>query len=71
MSKIWMSITLWAVAAALVAVAACFVLMTLYPSVHPGILLITAFLGVQLVYLVRAYARRRGWAIATYAPQGK
>jgi len=71
MSKIWMSITLWASAAAIVAVAACLMLVTLYPSVHPGILLITAVLAAQAVYLARAYARQRGWAIASYAPRGK
>ena len=66
---IWRSIALWAVLAAASAVAVTLSVSAFYPSVHFGVLALLAFMAVQAVYLFRGFARRRGWAIPTYAPR--
>jgi hypothetical protein len=65
---VWRSIVFWAVCAALFAAVVCWALTAIFPSLHIGFLGLAAFVSVQAVYLLRSFARKRGWALSTYAP---
>lgn len=65
---VWISIISWAVLAVMTAWASVRVVNIAYPDLHPGLLAMTGFFAVQAVYGLRSFARRRGWAMASYAP---
>ena len=67
-SSIYISIVMWAVLGLLSLVAAWQMVMLVYPEWHLAARAAAGILAFNMVYWLRAFARRRGWAIASYAP---
>lgn len=66
--KIYVSMLTWA-ALGLVAMAATWLMLAqAYPDWHVAAYMAAGVLAFNMVYWLRAYARKRGWAIASYAP---
>lgn len=67
-TSVWISMVSWAVSALLLAWASVRVTSAVYPDLHAGLLLMVWIFAAQAVYGLRSFARRRGWAMASYAP---
>jgi len=65
------SIAIWGICAITAAVALTAALSALYPQLHFGALALVGMLTVFAVYSMRGFARRRGWAMESYAPPEK
>ncbi|PYE28837.1 hypothetical protein C8J32_101697 [Rhizobium sp. PP-CC-3A-592] len=65
--QIWLSIALWATLALAFSIGVSLLLNVLYPTLDMALRGLAAFLSVNVVYMVRAGLRRRGWAITSYA----
>ena len=68
-SSIYVSMVMWAVLGLFALFAAWQMVMHAYPEWHPAARAAAGILAFNMVYWLRAFARRRGWAIASYAPQ--
>lgn len=67
--KIYASIVIWA-AFGLMAMATTWTIAAqVYPEWHPAAYMTVAIVAFNAVYWLRAYARKRGWAVTTYAPK--
>lgn len=69
-SNIYASIAMWAALGLLAFFAAWQLVSQAYPEWHVAARMAAGILAFNMVYWVRAYARTRGWAMASYAPGG-
>lgn len=67
--SIYVSMGMWAVLGLLALVAAWQMVAQAYPEWHLAARVAAGILAFNMVYWLRAFARRRGWAIASYAPE--
>lgn len=67
-TSVWISMIFWAVLAVVTAWASVRVISTAYSDAHSGLLLMVWIFAIQAVYGIRGFARRRGWAMSSYAP---
>ncbi|MEB2843605.1 hypothetical protein GAO09_05570 [Rhizobiales bacterium RZME27] len=67
-TSVWISMISWTVLAVVTAWTSVRVASAVYPDLHPGLFLIVWIFAIQAVYGIRGFARRRGWAMASYAP---
>jgi hypothetical protein len=67
--KIYSSMIMWAAFGLMTMAATWWVAAHVYPEWHPAAYMAVAILAFNTVYWLRAYARKRGWAVASYAPR--
>jgi hypothetical protein len=68
--RIYASMVTWAMLGLLAMILTWQIVAQTYPQWHLVARLGLGILAFNMVYWVRAFARRRGWAIASYAPAG-
>lgn len=67
--KTYASIIVWA-AFGLMAMAATWIMAVhVYPEWHPAARMTVAIVAFNAVYWLRTFARKRGWAVPSYAPK--
>jgi hypothetical protein len=67
--KIYISMIMWAAFGLMAMATAWLIAAQAYPEWHPAAYMAVAILAFNAVYWLRAYARKRGWAVASYAPR--
>ena len=65
---IYASIVMWALLGLLAMATTWWMVAQAYPDWHVVAYMAAGILAFNMVYGLRAYARRRGWAIASYSP---
>ncbi len=67
-TSVWVSMISWAVLAVMTAWIGVRVISAAYSDAHSGLRLMVWIFAIQGVYGIRGFARKRGWAMASYAP---
>ena len=67
-TSVYASMLMWAVLGLIAFAAGWQLLASTYPEWHIAARMAAGVLGFNMVYWFRAYARKRGWAMASYAP---
>lgn len=70
-SNVYVSMAMWAILGLLAMLADWQLMAQAYPDWHVGARLAAGVLAFNMVYWARAFARRRGWAMPSYAPDAK
>ena len=68
-SSIYASMVMWAALGLVALVATWQMIAQAYPEWHVATRMAAGILAFNMVYWLRAFARRRGWAISSYAPE--
>lgn len=66
--RIYASMGMWAVLGLLALIVTWQIVAQAYPEWHLVARMAAGILAFNMVYWIRAFARRRGWAIGSYAP---
>jgi hypothetical protein len=67
-SGVYLSMALWALLGLLALAVAWHLVALTYPDWHVAARMAGGVLAFNMVYWLRAFARRRGWAMISYAP---
>lgn len=70
-ANVYVSMALWSVLGLLAMAAGWLLVAQTYPDWHIAARMAGGVLAYNMVYWLRAFARRRGWAIPSYAPDAK
>ena len=67
--NIYVSMVMWAVLGLFALLVTWQMVAHVYPEWHLAARFAPGILAFNLIYWLRAFARKRGWAIASYAPE--